>query len=124
MSGRRSDMQEDVRFRVLRLLRENPELSQRELADALGVSLGATNYCLSALIDKGFVKLGNFSASGDKRRYAYVLTPRGLREKTALTGRFLKRKKAEYEALRSEIEALQEEIEPAVETADRHADSR
>ncbi len=118
MSGRRSEMQEDVRFRVLRYLRENPEMSQRELAEALGVSLGATNYCLSALIDKGFVKLGNFSASDDKRRYAYVLTPRGLKEKAALTGRFLKRKKAEYEALKAEIEGLQEEVEPLAETTE------
>ncbi|MCP4407559.1 MAG: MarR family EPS-associated transcriptional regulator [Gammaproteobacteria bacterium] len=112
MSVRRSEMQEDMRFRILRLLRENPELSQRELADAVGVSLGATNYCLSALIDRGFVKLGNFSASDDKRRYAYILTPRGLTEKASLTGRFLKRKKAEYVALKAEIEALQKEVEP------------
>ncbi len=116
MSLRRNEMQEDVRFRVLRYLRENPEMSQRELADALGVSLGATNYCLSALIEKGFVKLGNFSASEDKRRYAYILTPKGLREKAALTGRFLKRKRAEYEALRAEIDALQREVDVPSET--------
>lgn len=113
MSGRRGDIQEDVRFRVLRFLRDNPEMSQRELANALGVSLGATNYCLSALVEKGFVKLGNFSAAEDKRRYAYILTPKGLREKAALTGRFLKRKRAEYEALKAEIEALQAEVETA-----------
>ncbi|MEM6460759.1 MAG: MarR family EPS-associated transcriptional regulator [Pseudomonadota bacterium] len=112
MSGRRSALREDVRFRVLRFLRENPEMSQRQLADALGVSLGATNYCLSALVDRGFVKLGNFSSSEDKRRYAYILTPKGLSEKAALTGRFLKRKRAEYEALKAEIDALQAEMEP------------
>ena len=67
MSARRDALQEDVRFRVLRCLRENPEISQRQLAEALGVSLGATNYCLSALVEKGFVKLGNFSAADDKR---------------------------------------------------------
>ena len=92
-----------------------------ELADALGVSLGATNYCLSALIDRGFVKLGNFSTSEDKRRYAYILTPKGLTEKAALTGRFLKRKREEYKALKAEIEALQAEMEPADESGNKQS---
>jgi len=105
-ASRRPDLQEDVRFRVLRLLEENPEMSQRELARAVGISLGAMHYCLNALVEKGFIKLGNFTAARDKRRYAYVLTPHGMAEKAALTGRFMRRKLAEYEALKAEIEAL------------------
>lgn len=85
-------------------------MSQRDLAEAAGVSVGGMHYVLNALIDKGFVKLGNFTASEDKRRYAYILTPKGIAQKAALTHRFLKRKRAEYEALRAEIEALQAEI--------------
>lgn len=106
MTTRQSQLQEDTRFRLLRLLEENPELSQRELAAALGISVGRTHYVLRALLDKGLIKLGNFSASKDKRRYAYVLTARGAREKAAITKRFLARKLAEYEALKREIEDL------------------
>lgn len=109
MVGQRSEAQEDLRFRVLRLLEENPEMSQRDIAAAVGISVGGVHYCLSALVEKGMVKLGNFSAANDKRRYAYILTPKGLTEKAALTSRFLKRKMEEYEALKKEIEALQTE---------------
>jgi EPS-associated MarR family transcriptional regulator len=111
MVGQRSKVQEDVRFRVLRLLQENPEMSQRDIAAAVGISVGGVHYCLNALIEKGMVKLGNFSAAQDKRRYAYILTPMGLSEKAALTSRFLKRKMGEYGALKEEIEALQTEME-------------
>ena len=111
MAGRRTDSQEDLRFRILRLLQENPEMSQRELSDALNVSLGGVNYCLNALLHKGMVKLGNFSASEDKRRYAYILTRKGITEKATLTRRFLARKMAEYDALKLEIEKVREEIE-------------
>jgi len=100
---------EDAHFRVMRLLDAHPEYSQREIAAEVGISLGAVNYCLNALIQKGFIKVGNFRASHNKLRYAYFLTPRGLTEKAALTTRFLARKLAEFEALKSEIEALQEE---------------
>lgn len=86
-------------------------MSQREMSDALGVSLGGVNYCLKALLDKGMVKLGNFSAASDKRRYAYILTRKGIVEKARLTRRFLKRKMAEYEALKAEIETVQQEME-------------
>lgn len=110
MAGQRSKVQEDVRFRVLRLLEESPEISQRDIAAAVGISVGGVHYCLNALVDKGMVKLGNFSASQDKRRYAYILTPKGIAEKAALTSRFLKRKMQEYEALKAEIEALRHEI--------------
>ena len=111
MTSVRTKLQEDTHFRVLRLLQENPEMSQRELAEAVGVSVGGIHYVLNALIDKGLVKLGNFTAAEDKRRYAYVLTPKGIREKSLLTGKFLKRKLQEYEALKAEINELASEID-------------
>ena len=86
-------------------------MSQRELADAVGVSIGGMHYVLNALIDKGLVKLGNFTAAEDKRRYAYVLTLKGIARRAALTRAFLVRKMEEYEALRQEIEALSSELE-------------
>jgi EPS-associated MarR family transcriptional regulator len=98
-----------MHFRILRLLQENPEMSQRDLAKAVGVSVGRMNYVLGALVDKGLVKLGNFTAAKDKRRYAYVLTPQGIAKRAALTRSFLARKVAEYEALREEIETLKKE---------------
>ena len=119
MAGQRSKAQEDVRFRVMRLLQKNPEMSQRDIAAAVGISVGGVHYCLNALIDKGMVKLGNFSAAQDKRRYAYILTPKGLSEKAALTSRFLKRKMEEYEALKEEIDALQNEMGPEAKMAHR-----
>jgi EPS-associated MarR family transcriptional regulator len=85
-------------------------MSQRDLAEVVGVSVGGMHYVLSALIDKGLVKLGNFSAAKDKRRYAYVLTPRGIARKAALTRAFLIRKMGEYDALKAEIEALKQEV--------------
>jgi EPS-associated MarR family transcriptional regulator len=110
MTSKRSKLQEDTHFRVLRLLQDNPEMSQRELAEAAGISVGGTHYVLSALIEKGLVKLGNFTAAEDKRRYAYVLTPKGIAEKAAITKRFLARKMEEYEELKSEIEELSKEV--------------
>ncbi len=92
------------------MLEEQPDLSQRQMAEELGVSLGAVNYCLKALVEKGQIKIRNFRAANNKLRYAYVLTPGGLAEKTRLTSRFLKRKMAEYEALKAEIEAIQESM--------------
>jgi len=110
MSSRRSRQREEVRFRVLRLLEANPQMSQRELADAVGVSVGGVHYVLAALVEKGFVKLGNFSAAKDKRRYAYLLTPQGIAEKADLTRVFLARKRAEYDAMREEIATLADEV--------------
>jgi len=104
---------ENVRFRVLRILEKNPDLSQRQIASALGVSLGAVNYCLRALIEKGQIKVRNFQSSNNKMRYAYILTPRGVREKARLAGAFLVRKVAEHEALKAEIAALNEELTPS-----------
>ena len=110
MSSKLTKLQEDTHFRVLRLLQENPEMSQRELASVVGTSVGGMHYVLNALIEKGLVKLGNFTAAEDKRRYAYVLTPQGIREKSLLTARFLKRKLAEYETLKEEIEQLRDDL--------------
>lgn len=111
MTSKRSNLQEDTHFRVLRLLQNNPEMSQRELAKAVGISVGGVHYVLNALIDKGLLKLGNFTAAKDKRRYAYVLTPKGIARRAALTRAFLSRKMEEYEALKAEIEALNSELE-------------
>ena len=109
MTTRLRKQQEDTNFRILRLLQDNPNLTQRELAKALGLSLGGLNYCLQALLDKGVVKIQNFQNSQQKVAYAYLLTPSGIAEKAALTGRFLKRKMEEYEELKAEIEAVQHE---------------
>lgn len=86
-------------------------MSQRELADAVGISTGSLHYLLRALVERGLIKFGNFTASEDKRRYAYILTPKGISEKAALTGRFLSRKLEEYEALKREISQLEAELE-------------
>ena len=101
---------EDLHFRVLKLLQDDPALSQRELAQELGVSNGKLHYCLKALIDKGLIKLENFASSKHRLRYAYLLTPAGLSQKAGMTSRFLQRKMAEYEALKAEIAALQAEV--------------
>ena len=101
---------DELRLRVLRALEANPELSQRQLAAELGVSLGGVNYALKALIERGFVKADNFRKSGSKVAYLYVLTPKGIAEKSALATAFLGRKLEEYEVLRQEIEALKGEV--------------
>jgi EPS-associated MarR family transcriptional regulator len=109
MTSRRSKLQEDTNFRVLRILQDRPDVTQREIAQLLGVSTSGLNYCLNALIDKGWVKVHNFSESKNKFGYVYLLTPSGFAEKAALTGRFLQRKLLEYEAMRAEIESLRGE---------------
>ena len=109
VTTQRDKLREDVKFRILRLLEDNPQMSQRELAKEVGVSTGGIHYVLNALLDKGLLKLGNFTAAEDKRRYAYVLTPKGMSEKANLTQRFLARKRAEYAALKEEIDALEQE---------------
>jgi EPS-associated MarR family transcriptional regulator len=110
MTSRQAKLQEDTYFRVMRILQENPDLTQRELAEKLGISVGGLNYCLKALIEKGLVKMRNFANSKNKFGYVYVLTPTGIAEKSAITHRFLKRKMGEYEALKAEIEALRSEV--------------
>ena len=109
MASRQQSQQDDVRFRILRLLQDNPQLTQRELAEKLGVSLGKANFCVKALLEKGLVKLHNFEGSRNKLAYSYLLTPTGLAEKAALTACFLERKMREYEQLKAEIDALQRE---------------
>ena len=110
MASRRSNIQEDTYFRVLRILQERPDLTQREIAKMLGVSTSGMNYCLNALIDKGWVKVHNFSESKNKFGYVYLLTPSGIAEKAALTGRFLQRKLKEYEEMKEEIDSLRSEV--------------
>ena len=95
---------------MLRLLDANPRMNQRDLADALGISLGKANYCLRALLDKGLIKMQNFRNNSNKRAYAYLLTPSGVKAKTDLTMVFLRRKMDEYERLKDEIESLQREV--------------
>ena len=97
---------EEVQFRVMQIVEGNPSITQREISSELGMSLGRVNYCINALVEKGLVKIENFKSSNTKWRYAYVLTPNGIAEKAALTGRFLARKLREFEALTAEIEAL------------------
>lgn len=110
MSSRQSKLQEDTYFRVMRILQANPDLTQRELAEKLGVSVGGLNYSLRALMEKGLVKMQNFSQSKNKFGYVYMLTPSGIAEKAAITHRFMLRKMDEYEALKAEIEALKTEV--------------
>ena len=113
MTSRQAQIQEDTYFRVMRILQENPDLTQRELAEKLGVSVGGLNYCLNALMDKGWVKMQNFQNSKNKFKYVYLLTPQGIAEKVALTSYFLDRKMQEYEALKAEIESLHQDVQQA-----------
>ena len=94
----------------MRILQDSPDITQRELAEKLGVSLGGLNYCLKALIDKGWVKIQNFSNNKNKLRYAYLLTPTGIVQKASLTSSFLQRKLQEYEALKQEIKQMKQEV--------------
>lgn len=110
MTKRKDALREDTHFWVMKLLEEKPDVTQRQLARELGISLGGVNYCLQALVEKGWVKIQNFSHSKNKLGYAYLLTPAGLTAKAALTARFLKRKMLEYEVLKEEIAALQREV--------------
>ena len=110
MASRREEQQESARLRVMRLLSDNPKISTRGVADAVGISNGAAYYVLRSLVEKGFVKLESFSNNTRKWQYAYLLTPKGIGEKSLLTQRFIKRKRLEFEALRAEIMALEEEI--------------
>ena len=110
MTSRRAKFQEDTNFRLMQLLHDNPHMSQREMAKALGISFGGINYCLNALIEKGSVKIHNFSKNQNKFGYAYLLTPSGISEKAMLTSSYLKRKLQEYELLKAEIKALELEL--------------
>ena len=109
-SGESLSRQESLDFELLALLEREPQLSQREMAGRLGISLGRTNYCLRALVDKGAIKLGNFRASRTKLSYAYRLTPTGISRRVSLTRRFLERKLAEYDRLEAQIAELRREL--------------
>ena len=102
---------QETHLKVLRHLEDNPNVTQRELAETLGISLGKTNYCMKALINKGMVKAKNFKNSANKRAYLYILTPKGIETKARISVRFLQRKIEEYEALRIEIEQLKTELD-------------
>lgn len=109
MTNGKAKIQENAHFRIMRILQKKPDLTQRELADQLGMSLGSLNYWLNVLIEKGFVKIENFHKSKNKFKYVYLLTPQGVAEKLGLTSCFLKRKIEEYAPLEVEIEALKTE---------------
>lgn len=102
-------LHDETHLKVMRLLESTPNINQRKLAESLCLSLGKTNFCLNALLDKGLVKMENFRTSTRKLNYAYLLTPSGIAEKATLTQRFLKLKMEEYDALRAEIEQLKQE---------------
>ncbi|MFT5258910.1 MAG: EPS-associated MarR family transcriptional regulator [Saprospiraceae bacterium] len=104
-------MIEETHYKVLKILAQNSTISQRELASELGVSLGKTNYCLQALLQKGMIKASNFKNNKNKLAYAYLLTPMGIEQKSKLTLEFLQRKRQEYEVLKREIDQLTKEIE-------------
>ena len=104
---------DELRLRILRLLEQHPEMSQREIARELGVSLGGVNFALKALIERGCVKAGNFGRLENKTAYIYLLTPAGIAQKSALAATFLSRKLEEYEVLKREIKALKQEVRSA-----------
>lgn len=102
-------LSDEYRYKILKRLASEPEISQRELAKDLGISLGKMNYCLKALIERGWVKANNFRNNQNKKAYIYLLTPRGVEEKSRITVQFLKSKIAEYEILKEDLENLQRE---------------
>lgn len=110
MASRRNQFREDAKLRIMRLINENPEISSRQIALRVGVSNGSAYYILNALAEKGYIKLVNFKRNPRKRQYAYLLTPEGIREKSILTFRFIKRKRLEFENLRKEIDLLESEF--------------
>lgn len=111
MASRRSEQQESSQLRIMRLLSINPKISTRTLAAEVGISNGSAYYVLKALVEKGFVKLESFNNNPKKSEYAYLLTPRGIREKSILTHRFIIRKREEFEILKAEITVLEKEVE-------------
>jgi len=101
---------EEAHLRILKIVSEKPDISQRQLAVRLGISLGKTNFLIRSLLEKGLIKAGNFGRAPNKLEYLYILTPKGIGEKVRLTHAFLIRKEAEYEALRTEILTLKQDI--------------
>ena len=111
MASLRKEHQEDAKLRVMQIVNQNPDLTTREVAQKVGISNGSAYYLLTSLIDKGYIKLSNFKEKSQKIKYSYLLTPKGIREKSILTSKFLIRKKEEYKALRDEINALEQSFE-------------
>jgi EPS-associated MarR family transcriptional regulator len=110
MASRRKEQQEDAKLRVLQILSSNPQMTSRELAQKVGISNGSAYYLLTSLIEMGFIKLSNFKDSSQKIKYSYLLTPKGIREKSLITSKFLVRKKIEFEVLRDEINSLEKAV--------------
>ena len=110
MASRRKEQQEDAKLRVLQIISNNPQMTSRQIAQKIGISNGSAYYLLISLIDKGFVKFANFKESAQKTKYSYLLTPKGIREKSFITGKFLERKKQEYELLKKEITELEQDL--------------
>ena len=117
MASRREVQQAEIRLKVMRLVSQNPDRSTRQVADEVGISNGSAYYVLTALVEMSFVKLENFKKNPRKGQYAYLLTPKGIREKSLLTQGFIGRKREEFEALKSEIKALEEEAGLAAEAS-------
>jgi EPS-associated MarR family transcriptional regulator len=110
LASRRKEHQEDAKFRVFQIIHESPQMTTREIAQKVGISNGSTYYLLTSLIDMGFIKLSNFNDSSQKIKYSYLLTPKGIREKSLITSKFLVRKKQEYELLKKEIIKLERDL--------------
>ena len=110
MVSRRKEHQEDAKLRVLKIINESPQISTREIAQKVGISNGSAYYLLTSLIDMGFIKLSNFKNSSQKAKYSYLITPKGIREKSLITSKFLVRKKQEFEALKKEIDSFEEAL--------------
>ena len=108
----------EIRYKILKELEENPEISQRDLARHLGVSLGRANYCLHSLIERGLIKARNFKNSRNKKAYMYYLTPEGIEAKATITMQFLKHKMQEYELLKAELDRLQQEVNEITRSAE------
>jgi EPS-associated MarR family transcriptional regulator len=123
MTTRRQTANDDTLFWTLKVLQENPGVSQRTLAKEVGINVSTINFCLKALVEKGWIKMGNFSKNPDKLSYAYLLTPTGVAEKAALTHRFLQYKAAEFQKLREEIEAFQLATQEEATTREGQKDS-
>ncbi|MDB2320692.1 MarR family EPS-associated transcriptional regulator [Amylibacter sp.] len=110
MASRRKQHQEDAKFRVFQIINDNPQMTTREIAQRVGISNGSAFYLLTSLIDMGFIKLSNFKDSSKKIKYSYLLTPKGIREKSLVTNNFLVRKKQEYKLLKEEIIKLERNL--------------
>lgn len=110
MASRRKEHQEDAKLRVMQIVTTKPGMTTREIAQEVGISNGSAYYLLISLIDKGFLKYSNFKENSQKTKYYYILTPKGIREKSMITSRFLVRKKQEFEALKNEIKTLEKSI--------------